>query len=236
MLFALLATARCYNADLVGAMADLPVVGAIVAPAPPAPKYVSAIGTPAPSKLPEIDFTTWFPTDPAADAYNVATWTAIDEFVASSGTQAGWTEACKKAGAAAGNDRGAALLAGALGCSDDATVTQLQLFAVNVLGVRAAVALWVKGAPGGTTGAVEGRQGEVRLACAVEVVARQGGPDSVFGQACAKALDSSYRSGDAAATFAALGEAYALIAAEIAKRDPTIDPEPGYFGAASKKN
>lgn len=233
---ALLATARCYNADLVGAMAGMPVVGAMVSPPTPPPKYITVIGTPAPSKLPEIDFKTWFPTDPAVDPYAVATWTAIAQFVETAGTQAGWTEACKKAGAAAGNDRSANPLLGVLGCSSDATVTQLQQFALHVLAARAAVALWVKGAPGGSAGAIEGRQGEVRLLCGVDVVSRQGGPTSVFAQACTKALDTSYRTGDATATFAALGEAYSLVATEIAKRDPTVDPEPGYFGAPEKKN
>lgn len=36
--------------------------------------------------------------------------------------------------------------------------------------------------------------------------------------------------GDGNTTFVALADAYKLVAAEVARRDPTIDPEPAVFG------
>lgn len=232
---ALLGMARLYRVDMAGALGGLPVVGAIVSPAPPPPQYASKIGSVAPASLPETDFTTWFPTDAAADPYDVTTWTAIEAYVSASKTQAGWTDVCKKVAEASGTDRAANPLLGALACSDDPTVTQLQKFAMQLVGTRGMVALWMKGASGASTGAIQARQAEMRLSCAVEVVARQGGADGPFGQACAKAFDTAYLGGDGTTTFAALGEAYTLVAAEIARRDATIDPEPGYFGTPQKK-
>ena len=234
VILALIGTARCYNADLAKSLAGVPIVGPLVEPPATVPAYVNTIGTPAASALPETDFATWFPVDPAADPYNPATWKAIQSYMAHAHTQAGWAEVCKKIGEAAGGDRSAKPALGALSCSSDGTVTEFQQFAAQVLATRAAVALWVKGAPGGALGGIQGRQGEIRLLCATTVLARQG-PTSPWTSACAKALDTSYLAGDGAATFAALGEAYTAAAAEIAKLDPTVDPEPGYFGDAPKK-
>lgn len=233
VVLALLATARCYSADLAGALAGVPIVGPMVSPPASTPGYVSNIGKPATATLPETDFSKWFTLD-APDPYDVTLWTSIESFLANTTTQAGWTEACKKVSAAAGSGRSANPPLGALACSGDGTVTQLQGFAAKLLAAQAMVALWLKGAPGASTGAIQARQGAIRLACAVDVVARQGGSGSAFAQACAKALGVAYLSGDGATTFTALGEAYRLVAGEIARLDPTIDPEPGYFGGETK--
>jgi hypothetical protein len=231
VVLALVGTARCYNADYAASLGGLPVVGAMVSPPPVAPAYVNAIGTPAAVAVPETDFTKWFPTDAAVDPLDPAIWAGIDAFLATTGTQAGWAEACKKAGSAAGADRATNARIGALGCSSDASVTQFQQFAAKVLETQAAVALWMKGAPGGTLSAIQGRQGEVRVLCNSSLVSRQPAT-SPFVEACAKALDASYLSNGGDVTFGAIGEAYLLVADEIARLDPTVDAEPGYFGEA----
>ena len=233
ILLSFLGTARCYNADLASAFGGLPIVGPIVQPPEPVPAYVKTIGTPAPSALPESDFATWFPAETPADPYNAQLWKDIDLFTTIAQTQLGWTEACKKVSGAAGADRAANPKLGALASSNDPTVTQFQQFAVHLLGTQASVALWIKGELNGSTSAIHARQAELRVDCATTVVARQGAPETPWSQACAKALDASYLSGDGPATFNALGDAYALVAAEIAKLDPEIDQEPGYFGAAA---
>jgi len=235
----MLGTARCYNADLVAAAGGIPVVGAMFAPAaPPAPKYVSAIGTPAPSQLPDSDMKTWFSPQgangAAADPYDVTTWRAVAAFAAASGTKAGWAEVCKKAADAAGADRTASPALGALACSADGTVTGLQRFAVELLAMRAEVAFYIKGAPGSSLAAIQARQGQLRLECTTGLVSRQGGAGSPFGQACALALATAYLGGDAPATFTALGDAYTAVAAELAKRDPKIAQEPSYFEPSKK--
>ena len=83
--------------------------------------------------------------------------------------------------------------------------------------------------PGHSLGGVQARQGELRLMCAIDVIAREGGPDSTYAQACGLALDASYGSGDAPATFDALGQAYGLAAADIAARDTTTESEPAFY-------
>lgn len=226
---ALLGTARLYASDLDGASIPFLSKGASAK----TPAYVTAMGTPAAeAALPEIDFATWFTPDPAADPYDVPTWQSVDAFYTAAQSQAGWTEVCKKAGAAAGADRAANQAAGALACSDIPGVTLVQKFVLDVMGTRAALALWIRGAPGAGLHAVEGRQGEVRLMCAIDVIAREGGTGSPYAEACAKALNTAYLAGDTKATFDSLGEAYTLVAAEIARRDPTVDPEPGYYTTA----
>jgi len=233
VLLALLGTARCYNADLVSALGGLPIVGPMVQPPPPVPAYVESIGTPAAATLPEADYAAWFPPEAPADPYTTAIWGQVDAFVPVAGTRAGWAEACKAVGGAAGSDRTANPRLGALACSNDPTVTQMQEFALHVLGAQAAVALWIKGELNGSIGAIQARQAELRVFCAAEVIARQG-PASPWAAACEKALDAAYLSGDGPATFAALGEAYLAAATEIARLDPEVDAEPGYFGQPAK--
>jgi len=230
----MMGTVKCYGADL----SSLPFVTTRAAP-PSAPAYVAAISTPAAVQLPEIDFTKWFTAeataDAPADAYHVTTWQQVDSFVAVARTQAGWTEACKKAAAAAGAGRATNAEVGILACSADPSVTPIQQFAVGILGTRAEVALWIRGVPGHSVGGIAGRQGELRLACAVDVIAREGGADSAYAQACKLALATAYVTGDGKATFDALGEAYKLVAAEVAKRDPKIASEPAYFPTGGEK-
>jgi hypothetical protein len=222
----LLGTSRCYaNTDWDNAKIPFLSGGGGTA----TPESVGAIGKPADAALPETDFAKWFSTDATADPYDPAVWKAVDAFFASASTSAGWADACKKAGAVAGAERTARPEIGALACSDNANVTLIQRFALQLLGVRAEVALWVRGVPGHGTAGIEGRQGELRLMCAVDVVGREGGTASPFAEACTKSLDQSYRAGGAASTFIALGQAYAVVAAEIARRDPTVDAEPVTF-------
>lgn len=224
----LFATARCYNADVEAAVEGVPIVGGILFPPAPVPAYVETIGTPAAANLGEADMAAWF--DAAAeDPYDVARWREIQSFAAHLGTPGGFAEACKKASAAAGADRSANPELGALACSDNGTVTQLQRFAAQLLSMRAEVALWYRGAPGASIAAIEGLQAQVQLACGYDVVARQGA-DSVFGSACSTVLGLGEIDGQRA--FAALGDAYRAVAGELARLDPTIDQEPGYFEAA----
>jgi len=229
VLLSLLGSARCYNADLAEAFGGLPIVGPIVQPPEPVPQYVNAIGTPAPPTLPETDFATWFPVEPAEDPYALPKWQAVETFVSVAGTRSGWALACKAVSDAAGADRGANPKLGALACSADPTVTVMQQFALHVLGAQASVALWMKGEWNGSTGAIQARQAEIRVLCETSVIARQG-PQSPWPAACAKALDPAYLAGDGPTTFAALGEAYAAAAEELARLDPKIAGEPGYFG------
>jgi hypothetical protein len=224
----LFGTAKCYNSDPAAVLGGVPVVGAMVAPPPSVPAYVKAMGTPAPSALPETDFAAWFPAE-ATDPYDAARWTPIAAFLGATHTEAGWTEACKKVSAAAGADRAAKPLLGALACSSDSTVTPLQRFAAKVLEAQAHLALYAKGVPGAGLGAVQGLQGEIRVACLTDVARL--GPGSPFATVCAKALDTSYLADDLPASFAAFGEAYAAADAEIAHLAPKIDQEPGFFAS-----
>jgi hypothetical protein len=233
VLLAFLGTARCYNADMASALGGVPIIGPMVQPPQPTPAYVKAIGTPAASTLPGTDLATWFPADAQADPYDAKRWSAIDQYVTTAGTKTGWTEVCKKVTGAAGTDRAANPKLGALACSSDPTVTQFQQFAAELLGAQAAVALWIKGELNGSTAAVISRQAQLRVTCTTGVIARQGAPETAWSQACAKAMDAAYLGGDGPTTFTALGEAYTLAAAEIAKMDAEIDQEPGFFGPAA---
>lgn len=233
ILLAFLGTARCYNAALASAFGAVPIVGAMVQPPDAAPAYLKAVGTPAPSTLPESDPATWFPAEAPADPYSAALWRDIKLFATIAQTQQGWTDACKKISGAVGEDRTASPKLGALACSSDPTVTQFQQFAVHLLAAQASLALWIKGENDGSLAAVQARQAELRVFCTTSVVARQGPPETAWSQACAKGLDASYLKGDGPATFTALGDAYTLAANEIAKLDPKVSQEPGYFGAAA---
>ena len=235
VVLALFSTVRCYNADLAASLGGLPLVGPMVSAPAVAPAYVETIGKPAVSPLPETDVSKWFVADPASDPYSPSLWAAIDSYMTAAGTQSGWAEVCKKVSGAAGADRVANPQLGALACSDDGSVTAFQRFVVEALATRASVALWLKGAPGGTLAAIQGRQGEIRVLCASSLVARQSATASPWPAACAKALDLAYLANDGATTFAALGEAYTAAATEIARLDPTIDQQPGYFDAPAKK-
>ncbi len=231
VLFAFLGTARCHNVDLAAALGGLPVVGPMVQPPALPPAYVKAIGTPAATALPESDFSTWFPAEAPPDPYSAKLWNEIGLFASIAQTQAGWTEGCKKVSGVAGSDRAANPRLGALACSSDPTVTQFQQFAVHLLGAQATVALWIKGEL--STSAIHARQAEIRVLCSTSIVARQGPGETPWSQACAKALDASYLAGNAPATFTALAEAYVLAATEIAKLDPKVAAEPGYFGVTA---
>lgn len=228
----LLGTASCYQLDV----EDSPVA-ALVVPAPmtPTPEYVSAIGTPAAVTIPDAAYDTWFAskTDPEAGPYDTTAWQEVAAFQSAAATDPGWAEACREINSAAGSDRAAEPLIGALGCSDDPSVTVIQRFALLVLGARAHTALWMRGVPGFNTASIEARLGQVRNACNGDVAGRDAAGGSPFAQACTLAGDASYREGDGSGTFEALGQAYALLAAEIARRDPTVDSEAAFFGAAT---
>ncbi|MCC6381508.1 MAG: hypothetical protein IT304_03320 [Dehalococcoidia bacterium] len=234
VLLALMGSARCYGADPKEVVAGLPVVGAIVSPPPAMPAYVASIGKEAPPALPEADPKQWFASD-AKDALAPARWQEVASFLAAAGTRAGWTEVCKKVSAAAGGERAANPPLGALACSADASVTAMQSLAVEVLAARAAVALWLRGAPGSSVAAIGGHQGEIRLLCATGLAAREGATEGPMQQACSRALETAYLEGDGPATFAALGEAYGALAGEIAQRDPKVAPEPAFFDTRGQR-
>lgn len=225
VLIAFVGTARCYNTDLAAALSGVPIVGAIISPVEPAPAYIDAIGTPAALDLPEGDIASWFPDEPAAGQQAADIWASVAAYASVGATPAGWAEVCAKAADAAGADRAAKPLPGALACSDSPAVTALQPFVLQLLDTRAHLALWMGAAPGAAVAAVQARQGELRLECAAGVVARQG-PETPWPGVCAKALDTAYLAGDAPTTDAALEEAYALAAAELARLDPDIEQEP----------
>lgn len=224
-----LGTARCYTADLAAGVAGVPVVGPMLVPPPTTPAYVQAIGTPAPVELPEADVAAWFPAEGGWKGVPPAQWQAMALAAAAAGTPAGWAELCAKASAAAGADRAAAPLPGALACSDDPALTSVQRVALQLFDLRAALGLWLNGAPNGSIGAVQARQGGLRLLCATTAPGRV--DPAALAAACAKGLDAAYLAGDGAATMAAVEEAYAGLAAAIAAADPTVEGEPAVYGA-----
>lgn len=219
----LLGTASCYQLDI----EDSPVA-ALVFPAPTAPEseYAQDIGTPADIELPgDIDFEAWFAGDDELDqdVDRDALLRAMVAFHSEGQTPGGWAQVCQLASQAAGDDREAEPGMGALACSDDPYVTLIQRFALQLLGTQAHVELWMRGAPGFGISSIEGRQGEIRVMCSVEVIARAGGEDSPYAEACELALDLSYEDGDGPATREAIRQAYDIVADEIAAIDPTID-------------
>lgn len=214
-----------------------PLVALVFPPGSAAPPdYVDSIGNAAPVDSPDANYETWFAADDAGaerDPLDLATWQEVAAVAAVANTETGWAEVCDAAGDALALDRVDDPLLGALGCSDDPSVTRVQQFAVQILDTQAHLALWIRGAPGFSLASVQARQGEVRLQCAVEVVAREGGDGSPYAEACALAFDTAYLSGDGLATFEALAAAYALVAGEIAARDPDVDAEPAFFTVES---
>ena len=236
----LLSTARCYNADLESSLGGVPVLGAMINPPVAAPAYVSSIGKAAPITLPESDPKAWFGLAAAAaegatpDAYDVPRWRDVAAVAEIAGTQAGWAEVCKKVSTAAGAERTAEPKLGALACSANGTVTAIQRAAIGLLAMQAQVALYLRGVPGASIAAIGARQGELRVTCDVDVIGRLGGPETPYGQACGRALETDYLTGEATKTFAALDAAYTALAAEIARLDPKTAAEPGYFEAAKK--
>lgn len=189
----------------------------------PAFASAGAIGTPAAVALPGSDMSAWFVE--AADGSETP-WADIQEFAAAAGTPGGWAEACKAAGAVAGSDRAANPLLGALSCSDDVTVMGLQRFAIEILAAQAEVSLWTLGTAGHDSGAIAARLAVIRHSCANGLAARQAGAESAYAAACAMSLAATTLPGDAHALATALGEAYALVAADLAERDPTVDAGP----------
>lgn len=224
---AFLSTARCYTADLAAGVAAVPFVGPILVPSPGVPAYVEAIGTPAPVEVPGEDPAAWFPAEGGWQAITPAAWAEMALAAAAGRTSAGWAELCARMTAAAGGERAAAPLPGALACSDDPGVTALQRVALQLFDLRAALGLWMNGAPNGSIGAIQARQGELRLLCATAPPGRVD-PEALR-RACAEGLDASYLTGDGGATMAAVEAAYAALAAAIAALDPTTDGEPATF-------
>ncbi len=229
-LLALIAAARCYSANWDDAFAALPFAQTAAS----APASLASIGKPAAPSVPDTDFKKWFSTDPAADPYDPAVWSAIASITATAGNQAGWTEVCKKVGTAVGADRTASSALGALACSDAPAVTAIQGFAVDVLAAQAAVALWIDHAPDASTAAIASRQAQVRLDCGTLVLASQAGTGAPFSDACKKAADTAYLAGDVKTTFTVLGDAYALVAGEIARQSPKVAQDPVYFDTKTK--
>ncbi len=224
---AFFSTARCYTADLAGGLAAVPFVGPILVPGPGVPAYVEAIGTPAPVEVPGDDPAAWFPAEGGWEAITPGAWAEMALAATAGRTPAGWAELCARMTATAGSERSAAPLPGALACSDDPTVTALQRIALQLFDLRAALGLWMVGAPNGSIGAIQARQAELRLLCATAPPGR--GDPAPVQRACTEALDASYLAGDGTATMTAVEAAYAAIAAVLAALDPTTDAEPATF-------
>jgi hypothetical protein len=229
-LLALITAARCYSANWDAAVASLPFPQAATS----APASLASIGKSAAPSVPDTDFTKWFSTDPAVDPYDPAIWTAITAVAATAGNQAGWTAVCAKVGGAAGSDRTANPRLGALGCSDAPAVTALQQFAVDLLAAQASVALWIDHAPDASVPAITSRQAQVRMDCDTLVPGLGAAAVPPLSTACTGALNTAYLSGDGNTTFTALGDAYALIAGEIARQSPKVAQSPVYFDTKSK--
>ncbi len=181
------------------------------------------------------DVALWFVQDPDADPFGEPLWATVEEHLADAKSTAGWMKLCALASTATGADRTAKPLPGALACSDDASVTELQQLAVAILRTQASTALWLRGAPGYSTATIAARQGEVQLRCATGSPTRGDESRTVtFASICARALDASWKPsdekpGDGPATFAAVKAAYADLATLIAERDATTEAEPMFF-------
>jgi len=227
---ALISAMRCYSANWDDAAAALPFGQAVAS----APASLASIGKPAAPSIPDTDFKKWFSTDPSADPYAPTVWAEIAAVTATAGNQAGWTAVCGKISAAAGADRTASPALGALACSDAPAVTAIQQFAVDLLAEQAAIALWIDHAPDASIPGITSRQGQVRLDCATLVVVAATVPASPFAGACTRVADTAYLAGDAQTTFKAIGDAYALVAGEIARQSPAIVGEPVYFDSKPK--
>lgn len=197
-----------------------------VAAAPGLGESAKSIGTPAAVTLPESDPATWFEAAEGTDPDDPAKWAAIAAFASEAGTPGGWAEACKKVSAVAGSERATKPDLGALSCSSDLTVTQLQRFVVQLLAARAEVTLWLRGVDGHDNGMVSARLSEVRHSCENGLPARLAGESSPYSQACTAALSAAELPLDGEALRAGLIEAYGLVAADLVTRDASIDAEP----------
>jgi hypothetical protein len=197
-----------------------------LAPSPTEPPSLALLGTPAPPPEVTLDPAALFAAPEGADPLSPALWQPATQLLAAAGTPAGWTALCRAFGSAAGVERAAAPLTGALACSADPSLLPVQRLAALVLEAKAQLVLWLRAAPGSSSAAVAARQAAIRGACTVLPEARSdGGPAA---EACRSALDTSYLEGDPARTLSQLDAAYAALADLIAARDPTIAPEPAF--------
>lgn len=193
--------------------------------APAVPASIRTLGTPAAGTPGEVD-PSWFAPAEGADPLDPDRWAALAAFAAEA-KGPGWPAACAKTSSVAGADRTANPGLGALACSGDASLAGTQRFALQILAAQAEVALWMRAVPGHSSSGVSARLGEIRFLCTAEHVAREGGPGSVYGRACTTALANPSLAAGGQALFAALDTAYREVAAEIARRDPSIEPEAG---------
>ncbi len=205
---------------------SLPFGGAGV----PANAAIEALGTPAPAPNPSFDAAALFTPPEAEDPLAPELWGPAAELLRSAGTDEGWTALCSHFAAAAGGDRTAEPLAGALACSDDPGLLPLQRLAALVLETKAQLALWLRHAPGGSRAAVEARLGEVRLRCSSLPEATS---EERVRSSCEAALALPLAPPDESEAVAALDSAYASLAEVIAERDPDIETTPAFPGAAS---
>lgn len=202
---------------------------ALPGPAGTPPAALTTLGTPAPPPAVPVDVAALFRSPgEGSDPWSPAVWAPAAELLAGGGTPSGWTALCQAFAAAAGSDRAAAPLPGALACSGDASLLPLQRVAALVLEAKAQLLLWLRNAPGASATAVSARQAAIRLACAALPDAKT--PGSPIASACTAALDTAYLAGDTAGTLAQLEAAYRSLAEAIASRDPTVAPEPSFPG------
>lgn len=198
----------------------------MIVPPDAAPAYVETIGTPAPIEvLPELTVETWWPDDPESTA---STLRNAREWLVAAQTQSGWTALCTAATAAAGSERSLeAPELGALACSDDATVTRLQLFAALVLRLVPETQGYLDGSPGSSKTDFESTLAQIRVECTAGFASRMAATAEV---AAACALPG------AGLTPTGLVEqsagVYRGLATRIATMDPTVDSGPVFFPGA----
>ncbi len=137
---------RLQSADLAAFADSLPIGAAPASATTSTCEGVVADGEQTQDVIPDISF--WFDQDAEADALAAALWTPVEEFLTDAEGAAGWTAICVAATAVTVADRSADPLPGALTCSQDATVTELQQLSVAILRTQASTALWLRGVPG----------------------------------------------------------------------------------------
>jgi hypothetical protein len=231
MLLSFVATARCYHTDFASAVGGLPVVGAMVVPPPKTPAYIEAIGRPAPvDALPDPQVETWWPANPE-DA--TSTLSQARTWLVAAQTPAGWAALCGAASRAVGAERTVepVQLAG-LACSDEPTVTRLQLFAVLVLRLDPETQLYLAGAPGSSRADIESTLAQIRVECTAGYASRALFVPAV-GVACALPdAPGAGRDGDAVAFLQDVVDTYQALAETIVELSPKTAAEPTFFGAA----
>ncbi len=231
LLLSFVATARCYQTDFAAAVGGLPVVGAMVIPPPTTPAYIESIGTPTPlDAMPDPGVETWWPENPEdvqSTRSQARTW-----LVAAS-TPSGWAALCGAATRAVGADRAVepVQLAG-LACSDDPSVTRLQLFAVLVLRLDPETQLYLDGAAGSSRADIESTLAQIRVECGAGYASRAVFVPAVLGACGLPGSPKAPARGGAVGLFPEVVDTYRALAEAVVEASPKTAPEPAFFGAS----